>query len=82
MQIHVEWTSGVLRLLETEFGGKYVWSASVVRVDDVLHIKGVSSLPPSRFRMRRLLRAWCRENGIRAVVWDRAGRTAPERHDV
>lgn len=82
MQIHVEWTSGVLRLLEGDFGGGYLWSASVVRVGDTLHIKGVSTLPPRPFRMRRLLRKWCIENGIREVVWERAGRATEERHAV
>lgn len=75
MKIHLEWTAGVMRLLVDDFGGDYVWSASVVRVGDTLYIKGVSALPGHPFQLRRLLRIWCLENDVREVVWERAGRT-------
>lgn len=83
MQIHVEWTAGVMRLLVEDFGGAYVWSASVIRDGELLKIKGVSAMPENPRALVAAIRTWCRENGVTQVEWERhkgAGRTA--RHPV
>lgn len=71
MRIHVEWTSGVMRLLVDEFGGDFIWSASVVRDGDVLKIKGVSTMPSNTRKLIEAIREWCLENDVKYVEWER-----------
>jgi hypothetical protein len=71
MKIHVEWTAGVMRLLVDDFGGSYLWSASVTRDGDVLKIKGVTSMPDNPRALVSAIRDWCRENDILHVEWER-----------
>lgn len=60
-----------MRLLLEDFGGEYVWSASVIRDGDLLKIKGVSAMPENPRALVAAIRAWCRENGITHVEWER-----------
>lgn len=84
MQIHVDWTAGVVRLLTGPYGSPYVWSASVVRTGEVLTIMGVSQMPENPHVLRGALREWCRENGISRVLWERykLGGVRVEEHGV
>ena len=73
MQIHCDWTAGVLRLLPKggTYGDPYIWSASVVRTGDTIIIMGVASMPENPHVVRSVLREWCREQGIKTVRWER-----------
>lgn len=73
MQIHCDWTSGVIRFLTGPYGSPYVWSASVVRVGDTITLMGVSQMPDNPHVLRSALRDWCREQGIKTVRWERYG---------
>lgn len=82
MNIHVEWTAGVMRLLVEDFGGPYVWSASVVRDGDRLIIKGVSAMPERPAELVAAIRAWCREHGVARVEWERKRRGRVVAHQI
>lgn len=60
-----------MRLLVDDFGGPYVWSASVIRDGDRLIIKGVSAMPDRPAGLVAAIRAWCREHGVALIEWER-----------
>lgn len=81
MEIHVEWTCGIIRLLEGEYGSPYAWCATAIRDGPVLTIKGVTSMPANPHRVKSALRAWCKANDITTVRWERYGKRH-ENHSV
>ncbi|MDA5193666.1 hypothetical protein [Govanella unica] len=60
-----------MRFLLDDFGGSYIWSATVIRDGSLLTIKGVSQMPENRQALATALRVWCRDNGIEHVEWER-----------